>query len=178
MGAVSSRSGISPRSTISRPKSPSGWRSMISLWWNESRRSTMYCRSTIASGRRFAENVRAIPRRAKQLRVSRRHGTCATDVAPDVREPQLHHRSRCRDRRGRCRGVLIAHGDATSGLQPLCQGWPFGSRPQYRRRPRDRHLRARDRRPARIGLACMSNAWCARRRRPRARARGSAPTRF
>ena len=65
--------------------------------------------------RRLAPVFFSALRRAPPFHLPCRHGPRADRRRARCQEPQLYHRGRCRDRRSRCRGVLIAHGDATSG---------------------------------------------------------------
>ena len=83
---------------------------------------------------------RALPRRAQQIHLSRRHGARADRRRARRAQPQLHHRGPCRDRRGGRRGRADRAWRCDVRLQPLHQGRPAGARPQYRRRPRDRDL--------------------------------------
>ena len=160
-GSCSISTAISPRSTTSRRRSRERLAEMIKLWWSEAEKHNV-----LPLDDRFAAALcrerRAVPGRAQQFHLSRRHGPRADRRRARCAQPQLHHRGPCRDRRGRRRGRADRAWRRHFGLQPLHQGWSSGARSQYRRRPRDRRARTARCRQARIGSACMSSAWCAR----------------
>ena len=83
---------------------------------------------------RFAENAARCAGPSQAVRVSCRYGPCADRRCARRAQPQLHDRGRCRGRRPATEGVLIAHGDMTSGYSLYVQGRPSGARHQYRRR--------------------------------------------
>ena len=114
MGAVSSRPRISPRPMISRRSNRSGSPTMIELWWSEAEKHNVLPLDD-RFGPRFAENAArfhgarnsftsSTPAWAMCRPTSRR--TCAAAATPS--------RPMSRSTR-RAEGVLIAHGDATSG---------------------------------------------------------------
>ena len=81
-------------------KEPERLAEMIKLWWSEAEKHNV-----LPLDDRFARALcgkrRAIPGRAQQVHLSRRHGPRADRRRARRAQPQLHHRSPCRDWRGR-----------------------------------------------------------------------------
>ena len=105
---------ISPRPTISRRRSRSGWPQMIATWWGEAEKHNVLPLDD-RFGPRFAEN-------AARFHGARHHfvfhagmGHVPTDVAPDVRSRSYTIEAHVEIDEEGAEGVLIAHGDATSG---------------------------------------------------------------
>ena len=78
-------------------------------------RSTTCCRSTTASAPRFAENAARFQGARNNFVFHAGMGHVPTDVAPDVRSRSYTIEAHVEIGEGGAEGVLIAHGDATSG---------------------------------------------------------------
>ena len=95
----------------------------------------MCCRSTIASARALPRTPRGFRARASNFMFHAGMGHVPTDVAPDVRSRSYTIEAHVEIDDAGAEGVLIAHGDATSGYSLYIKDGHSGSRPQYRRRP-------------------------------------------
>ena len=114
MGAVSSRTGFFAKSTISRRRSPSGWQAMIKLWWSEAEKHNVLPLDD-RFGPRFAENAARFHGARNKFTFHAGMGHVPTDVAPDVRSRSYTIEAHVEIGEDGAEGVLIAHGDATSG---------------------------------------------------------------
>ena len=126
---------IFPRSMISPAASRERLADMIELWWQRGREA-QGAAARRPLWRTLRRERRALPRRAQRIHLSCRHGTRADRRRPRRAQPQLHRsRPMSRSTNAGAEGVLIAHGDATSGYSLYVQGRPSGARPEYRRQP-------------------------------------------
>ncbi len=75
-------------------------------------------------GPRFAENAARFHGARNKFVFHAGMGHVPTDVAPDVRSRSYTIEAHVEIGEAGAEGVLIAHGDATSRLQPLHQGRP------------------------------------------------------
>ena len=127
-------------------------------------------------GPRFAENAARFHGARNRFMFHAGMGHVPTDVAPDVRSRSYTIEAHVEIADEGADGVLIAHGDATSGYSLyikeglLVHDLNIGGSTRSSRS--DRKLP-----PGRTGSACMSSGWCAPSRRPRARAPASPSTR-
>ncbi len=94
---------------------------MQALWWREAERHQVLPLDE-RFGARFAENARRVQGARSQFVFHAGMGHLPTDVAPDVRARGYHVEADVLLPEGGCEGVLIAHGDATSGYSLYLQG--------------------------------------------------------
>ena len=148
---------------------------MVETWWAEAEKHKVLPLDD-RFGPRFAENAARFHGRAQHFVFHAGMGHVPTDVAPDVRSRSYTIEAHVEIDGAGAEGVLIAHGDATSGYSlyvrdgHLVHDLNIGGGHQIVRS--DRKVPR-----ARTGSACMSSGWCARSRRPRVRAPASANTR-
>ena len=148
---------------------------MIELWWSEAEKHNVLPLDD-RFGPRFAENAARFQGARNHFVFHAGMGHVPTDVAPDVRSRSYTIEAHVEIGEAGAEGVLIAHGDATSGYSLyvkdglLVHDLNIGG---------GHEIVSSDRKvtSGATGSACTSNAWCAKRRRPRAHAPGSAPTR-
>ena len=100
--------------TISRQRSPSGWPTMIKLWWSEAEKHNVLPLDD-RFGPRFAENAARFHGARNKFTFHAGMGHVPTDVAPDVRSRSYTIEAHVEIGEEGAEGVLIAHGDATSG---------------------------------------------------------------
>lgn len=93
---------------------------MQALWWGEAERHQVLPLDE-RFGARFAENARRVQGARSQFVFHAGMGHLPTDVAPDVRARGYHVEAEVLLPEGGCEGVLIAHGDATSGYSLYLQ---------------------------------------------------------
>ena len=86
-------------------------------------------------GPRFAENAARFHGARNKFTFHAGMGHVPTDVAPDVRSRSYTIEAHVEIGEEGAEGVLIAHGDATSGYSLYIKDGRAGARPQYRRRP-------------------------------------------
>jgi arylsulfatase len=101
-------------------REPQRLAAMIEAWWREAERNQVLPLDD-RFGPRFAENARRYhgPRRRFVFHAGMGH--LPTDVAPDVRARDYLIEADVRIERADVQGVLIAHGDATSGYSLYVQ---------------------------------------------------------
>ena len=114
MGAVSPGDRIFRKPTISRQSSPSGCEAMIKLWWSEAEKHNVLPLDD-RFGPRFAENAARFHGARNKFTFHAGMGHVPTDVAPDVRSRSYTIEAHVEIGEDGAEGVLIAHGDATSG---------------------------------------------------------------
>ncbi len=135
---------------------------MIELWWGEAEKHNVLPLDD-RFGPRFAENAARFQGSRTNFVFHAGMGHVPTDVAPDVRSRNYDIEAHVELDRGNVQGVLISHGDATSGYSLYVRDRRL-VHDQYRRRPPDRHLRPRDHgrhapaRPARQTAAARGGA--------------------
>jgi len=93
---------------------------MIDLWWAEAERFKVLPLDDRFAAR-FAENAARVHGARKRFVFHRGMGHVPTDVAPDVRSRSYRIEADVRVAEGD-QGVLIAHGDATSGYSLFLRG--------------------------------------------------------
>ena len=99
---------------------PERLRELVALWWSEAER----CQVLPLDDRfaqRFAENGRRVQGERTRFEFHAGMGHIPTDVAPDVRSRNYTLTAEVRIERQHESGVLIAHGDATSGYSLYLQ---------------------------------------------------------
>ena len=148
---------------------------MIKLWWSEAEKHNVLPLDD-RFGPRFAENAARFHGARNKFTFHAGMGHVPTDVAPDVRSRSYTIEAHVEIGEESAEGVLIAHGDATSGyslyikdgllVHDLNIGGGHEIVTSDRKMPQ-----------ARIGSASMSTGWCGKNRRLRARAPASANTR-
>ncbi|MHC2725515.1 arylsulfatase A-like enzyme [Bradyrhizobium diazoefficiens] len=139
-------------------KEPERLGRMIATWWEEAEKHNVLPLDD-RFGPRFAENAARFHGARHHFVFHHGMGHVPTDVAPDVRKPQLHDRGACRDRRGGRQRRADRARRCDVGLQPLRQGRPSRARPQHRRQPPGRALEPQ-------GAVRCAAARCARRAPP------------
>ena len=87
---------------------------MIKLWWSEAEKHNVLPLDD-RFGPRFAENAARFHGARNQFTFHAGMGHVPTDVAPDVRSRSYTIEAHVEIADGGAEGVLIAHGDATSG---------------------------------------------------------------
>src|SRR6202012_3442536 len=87
---------------------------LIKLWWSEAERHNVLPLDD-RFGPRFAENAARFHGARNHFVFHAGMGHVATDVAPDVRSRSYTVEAHVEIGEGGAEGVLIAHGDATSG---------------------------------------------------------------
>jgi arylsulfatase len=93
---------------------PARLKAMIEVWWQEARAHNVLPLDD-RFGPRFAENAARFHGARRSFTFHRGMGHVPTDVAPDVRSRSYTIEAHVEIGAGGCEGVLIAHGDMTSG---------------------------------------------------------------
>ena len=114
MGAVSPRRRIFRKPMISRRQQPERLAEMIKLWWSEAEKHNVLPLDD-RFGPRFAENAARFHGARNKFTFHAGMGHVPTDVAPDVRSRSYTIEAHVEIGEDGAEGVLIAHGDATSG---------------------------------------------------------------
>ena len=114
MGAVSPGARIFRKRTILRRSSPERLAEMIKLWWSEAEKHNVLPLDD-RFGPRFAENAARFHGARNKFTFHAGMGHVPTDVAPDVRSRSYTIEAHVEIGDDGAEGVLIAHGDATSG---------------------------------------------------------------
>ncbi|MBL8341089.1 MAG: arylsulfatase [Rubrivivax sp.] len=94
---------------------------LVHTWWREAERCQVLPLDD-RFGERFAENGRRVQGARTQFVLHAGMGHLPTDVAPDLRSRDYRIEADVRVPETGCEGVLIAHGDATSGYSLYVQG--------------------------------------------------------
>lgn len=102
-------------------KQPERLAAMQALWWGEAERHQVLPLDE-RFGARFAENARRVQGARSQFVFHAGMGHLPSDVAPDVRARSYIIEAEVLLPEGGSEGVLIAHGDATSGYSLYLQG--------------------------------------------------------
>ena len=100
---------------------PERLKAMIELWWQEAERNQVLPLDDRFAPR-FADNARRYHGPRDHFVFHRGMGHLPTDVAPDVRARDYIIEAEVKIDAGGAAGVLIAHGDATSGYSLYIQG--------------------------------------------------------
>src|SRR6185295_12472638 len=95
-------------------KEPERLEAMIKLWWSEAEQHNVLPLDD-RFGPRFAENAARFHSARNKFTFHAGMGHVPTDVAPDVRSRSYTIEAHVEIEHDDTRGVLIAHGDATSG---------------------------------------------------------------
>lgn len=93
---------------------PERLQALIALWWQEAERYQVLPLDD-RFAQRFAENGRRVQGERTEFVMHAGMGHIPTDVAPDLRSRNYEIRAELNLYRANANGVLIAHGDATSG---------------------------------------------------------------
>ena len=157
-------------------KQPERLADMIKLWWSEAEKHNVLPLDD-RFGARFAENAARFQGARNKFTFHAGMGHVPTDVAPDVRSRSYTIEAHVEIDAAGAEGVLIAHGDATSGYSLYIKDGLLVHDLNIGGGHEIVTLEPQGRRRARTGSACMSSVWCGRSRRPRDRAPGSANTR-
>ena len=115
-------------------KEPERLAAMIKLWWSEAEKHNVLPLDD-RFGPRFAENAARFHGARNKFTFHAGMGHVPTDVAPDVRSRSYTIEAHVEIDEAGAEGVLIAHGDATSGYSLYIKDGLSGARSQYRRRP-------------------------------------------
>ena len=113
-GSCSISTAISRKSTISPPQEPERLAELIEMWWSEAEKHKVLPLDD-RFGPRFAENAARFQGARNHFVFHAGMGHVPTDVAPDVRSRSYTIEAHVEIGDAGAEGVLIAHGDATSG---------------------------------------------------------------
>ena len=100
---------------------PEQLQALVAQWWREAERCQVLPLDD-RFGQRFAENGRRVQGHRRQFVMHAGMGHLPNDIAPDIRGRNYSIEADVSLPEGGAEGVLIAHGDATSGYSLYLQG--------------------------------------------------------